>query len=353
MGRMGQGLRIRGADLSFVPDQERAGVRFSDGGREGRVEELLARRGASHVRLRVWVDPAIGSSDRSSVLAYASRCRRAGLGLVLCLHYSDTWADPRHQATPRRWAGMDLPGLESAVFTYTRDLMRAFAAQGTPVDVVQIGNEVSNGLLWPAGRIRPGEQPGDGFVRLIRAGVAGARAAAGASADVAVHLHEGGNAAGCRRIFDALARAGVEPDLLALSYYPFWSGPLEALRACVHDLADRYRTPVLIAETAYPWTLRDADQTPNVVRREEQLPDGSRYPPTPAGQAGFFEALRDLLLQVPAGRGAGFLAWEPAWLPGIAWQGGRGSPYANCTMFTTTGEALPALASLRPRGQPG
>jgi arabinogalactan endo-1,4-beta-galactosidase len=343
----GPGLQIRGADLSFVPDQEQAGVVFSDGGRQAPVEQLLARRGATHVRLRVWVDPSLGSSDRASVLRYARRIRAAGLELMLCLHYSDSWADPHGQATPRRWAGLGPAALETAVHDYTRELVSDFAAQGTPAAVVQVGNEIINGMLWPTGVLpAPDRRPTAALIGLVRAGVDGARAA-GTGAQIAIHVHDSGDPARCWRFFDPLRKSGVDPDLIALSYYPFWNGPLSRLRTCVEELAGRYGTPVLIAETCYPWTLHDADGT-SVVQRADQLPEGARYPPTPRGQAAFFEGLRALLAGIPDGRGAGFLVWEPAWLPGIEWQGGRGSPYSTCTLFDPGGVGLPALDCLRP-----
>jgi arabinogalactan endo-1,4-beta-galactosidase len=164
---------------------------------------------------------------------------------------------------------------------------------------------------------------------------------------VAVHVHCGGDPDRSLRFFRRLAAEGVHPDVLALTYYPFWNGPLAALENTLRALATEFGRPVLVAETSYPWTLRDADRGPNVVTGIEQLPEADRFPPTPAGQAGYFEALRGALQRVPGGLGAGFLVWEPAWLPGIEWEGGTGSHHDNCTLFRADGTALPALDGLR------
>ena len=139
-------LRIRGADLSFTLQEYAAGKHFSDGGRVRPVEEILARHGATWSRLRLWVDPPAGYSNLRTTIAMARRARRAGLKILLDLHYSDFWADPGHQTTPAAWAGQDLPTLAATVRTYTRKTLRQFADAGVPVDMVQIGNEITAGM---------------------------------------------------------------------------------------------------------------------------------------------------------------------------------------------------------------
>jgi arabinogalactan endo-1,4-beta-galactosidase len=146
-------MRVRGADLSFLPRQEQAGTLFSDGGPSMPPEQILAVRGATHVRLRLWVNPPSGTSDLPAVLLMAKRAVAAGLKVAVSVHYSDAWADPRNQATPTVWAGQGLGALRRSVHEYTAVVVREFALQGCPVDVLQIGNEVTNGMLWPVGQI--------------------------------------------------------------------------------------------------------------------------------------------------------------------------------------------------------
>jgi arabinogalactan endo-1,4-beta-galactosidase len=348
------GLSIRGGDLSFTPQLEAAGVTFSDRGRAMPVERILARHGATHVRLRVWVNPPAGYSSEETMLAMAKRARRAGLDVLLDLHYSDFWADPGHQDTPAAWVGQDLPTLADTVYDYTRGIISRFARAGAPVDIVQIGNEVTAGMLWPVGQI----YKSDGshfpeFSTLLKAGIAGARDASrhGHRLDVMVHIDRGGDNGGARWFYDHIAEQGVEFDLIGLSYYPFWHGPLSALHFNLNDLAAAYGKPMVLVEAAYPWTLGNGDALANFITDPSQLPDGALYPATPEGQAAYFEALRGILLDVPDGLGTGFVDWEPEWIPGVGWAPGQGNPNDNLTMFDWTGAALPSLAAMRaPRG---
>jgi arabinogalactan endo-1,4-beta-galactosidase len=342
--------RLRGADLSFTLELEAAGHTFTDAGRRDAVERLLAARGANVVRLRLWVDPEHGHGDLASALALGRRAADAGCAILLDLHYSDTWADHSNQHTPSAWRSADLAMLVDTVRSYTRAVVTAFVDQETPPAVVQIGNEVTNGMLWPSGQIVHSAGPagwGD-FGRLLRAGVAGVRDAAPASTETMIHIDRGGDNGGARYFYDNVVGSGVEFDLVGLSYYPFWHGSLETLSQNLRDLSRRYRKDVVVVETAYPWMLPPAgDATRYFAVAPDQLPDGDRFPATPVGQAAYFEALRATIDAVPDHRGRGFLAWEPAWFPGVGWEYGDVNPYANLTMFTWDGDGLPSLAAFR------
>jgi arabinogalactan endo-1,4-beta-galactosidase len=221
----------------------------------------------------------------------------------------------------------------------------AFARQGTPVDMVSIGNEIRNGILWPIGQVNWSADAGwDNLTTLLKAGVAGARTAnpAGHKLLVMLHFDEGGNNADSRRFFDHMVDAGVPFDVIGLSYYPFFHGPLAAMRANVDDLATRYGKPIVIAESQYPWTLAGGDSTGNFVWQASQLSDG--YPATPGGQLSFYNDVLSILAQVPDHRGAGLFYWEPEWIPGVGWEPGAGTPNDNLTLFSFTGQALPSIA---------
>jgi arabinogalactan endo-1,4-beta-galactosidase len=344
-------LRIRGADLSFTPQLEAAGIRFTDGGVTRPVERILARHGANYVRLRVWTDPPPGYSDADSALALARRAKRAGQKVLLNLHYSDFWADPGHQTTPAAWQGQDLDTLANTVYDYTRRLIARFARHGAPVDMVQIGNEVTAGMLWPEGQIyRPDGAHFPEFCTLLRAGIEGARNGSPRHhrLDVMVHIDRGGDNGGTRWFYDHIAEQGVAFDVIGLSFYPFWHGPLASLAANLTDTAARYGKPVVVVEAAYPWTLDNGDQLENFITAPDQLPDGAAYPATPAGQAAYFEALREVIAAVPDGLGAGFFDWSPEWIPGVGWAPGEGNPNDNLTMFDWDGEGLPSLRAFRP-----
>ncbi|MFR9800841.1 arabinogalactan endo-beta-1,4-galactanase [Pseudonocardia sp. RS010] len=340
--------RVRGADLSFTLQTEAIGARYRDGGAPAPLERLLAARGANLVRLRAWVNPPAGYSTLESALTLGRRAHDAGCDILLDLHYSDFWADQYSQSVPAVWAHQDLGRLAGTVRDYTRDAVAAFARQGTPLSMIQTGNEITTGMLWPVGKVyERGHEQWDGFVRLLTAGLAGALDGATAPLETMVHIDRGGDNGGARYFYDAITARGVEFDLIGLSYYPFWHGSLDTLAANLGDLAVRYGKDVLVVETSYPWTLRQADGTEYYAARLEELPDAARFPATPEGQAAYFEGLRTVVDGVPDGHGRGFVAWEPGWLPGVGWDHGEGNPYANLTMFDWTGTALPSLAAFR------
>ena len=343
-------LRVRGGDLSFLPQEEEAGAVFTDAGEVLPLEQILARRGATHVRLRLWVDPVGGTNDLESMLAMGRRAHRAGLELYLTLHLSDTWADVKSQAIPAAWAGQGLAELAASVENYTRNVVNAFARQGTPLAMIQLGNEVDNGMLWPLGWVSATTADGwDSFLTLLRAALRGATTpASGSAARTVMHLSAGTDAARCRQFLDRVTAAGVGPDIIGLSYYPFWNGSLAALEGNLTAIAGRYSRDVIVAETAYPWTLKNADRTDNVVTRSEQLPDLATCPPTVAGQQAYYERLRQVLQRVPGSRAAGFTVWAPDWLAGVGLTPTHGATYDNLTLFDHRGRGLPALSCFRP-----
>jgi len=144
-----------------------------------------------------------------------------------------------------------------------------------------------------------------------------------------------------------IASYGVPYDIIGQSYYPMWHGSIAELEANLVDSVGRYDKPVLLAEVAYPWTFEDGDGRGNIVGPDAFLPDVDRFPATKHGQADFYEALRGVLTRVPDGRGLGFMAWEPEWVPGVGWQPGAEASNDNLTQFDFTGRALPSIRAYR------
>jgi arabinogalactan endo-1,4-beta-galactosidase len=348
-------LRIRGADISFTLQEEAINQTVSDNGTVAPIERILASHGANYVRLRLWVNPQGGRSDMNSTLELARRAHVAGLKLLLDLHYSDSWADRTTQQIPAAWQGQTQQGLRSTVETYSRDTVAALARQGTPADIVQIGNEVTHGMLWPNGRIySPAGETWVGFADLIKAGIAGARAGNPNQVPlIMVHTDTGGDQNASDYFYDHLLQQGVSFDLIGLSYYPFWNGSLADLRQNLNSLTTRYNKDIIIAETAYPWTLSSSGGAPSVVSTAAALPDAAAYPATPQGQARYFAALNQILREVPNGRGAGYFIWEPGWLPGVPADERTGNAHSNLTLFDWWGHGLPALDAFRPTGGSG
>jgi len=268
----------------------------------------------------------------------------AGMKVYLDIHYSDFWADPQHEDTPAAWQGQDLATLSDTVRSYTHDVISAFARQGTPVGMVSIGNEIRNGMLWPTGQINWTADTGwDNLATLLKAGVAGAESANPAHNQLRVMLHfdEGGNNADSYRFFNNLVSRGVPFDVIGLSYYPFFHGPVAAFRDNVDKLATQFGKDIVVAETQYAWTLANGDTTGNFVWQASQAEGG--YPISRGGQLSLDSDLLSILAQVPGGHGAGLFYWEPEWTPGVGWEPGAGTPNDNLALFDFQGRALPSI----------
>lgn len=335
---------VLGHDLSTLQQLEDVGRTFSDNGRVQPAERIVAHHGATYIRERLWVNPPMPYNNLAHILTMARRIKRAGLKFLLDFHYSDFWADPGKQPTPQSWQGQDLPSLANTVYNYTRDVLQQLARQGTPADMVQTGNEVTDGMLWPLGQIYVnGNQNWVQFTTLLKAAIAGVRDSSRGnnSAEVMVHIDRGGDNGGSRYFYDNILAQGVDFDVIGLSYYPWWHGPLSALQANLNDLAPRYNKDIVVAETAYPWTFADGDGYANIVTAQTAL--GTSYPATPEGQLDYMYAVLSILSQVPEHRGRGVVYWEPAWIPGVGWEPGAGDAWDNMTLFDFNGRALSSI----------
>ncbi len=335
---------VLGHDISTLQQLEDVGKTFSDHGRVQPAERILAAHGATYIRERLWVNPPMPYNDLPHVLRMARRIKAAGLKFLLDIHYSDFWADPGKQYPPASWQNQDLATLTNTVYDYTRDVIEQLARQGTPPDMVQTGNEVTNGMLWPLGEIYiDGGQNWSGFTTLLKAAIAGARDGNPRSHKmrIMVHIDRGGDNGGSQYFYDNILAQGVDFDVIGLSYYPFWHGPLSALQANLNDLSPRYEKDIVVVETAYPWTLANGDSLANEITDPSQLP--SAYPATPEGQLAYIRAILSIISQVPEQRARGMVYWEPAWIPGVGWEPGAGNAWDNMTLFDFNGRALSSI----------
>lgn len=335
------GLTVKGGDLSTLPKNEAYGATYATAtGQRGDALGLLRGAGMNYVRLKVWVNPADGYNNKARVLAMAQRAKAAGAKVLVDFHYSDRWADPGQQTKPAAWASHGYSQLRTDVYNHTYDVLDALKAQGTTADMVQIGNEINGGMLWPEGSTA-------NFGQLAGVLTSGAQAAKAVSAttQVALHLAEGGDNGGTRWWFDQAVARQVPFDVIALSYYSYWHGPLSALQANLDDVSARYNKPVLVAETAYASTLANNDALENVIANSSQLAAG--YPATPAGQAANLRDVMNVVEAVPNGRGLGVVYWEPAWtaVKGSGWDPedpASGNAWENQALFDYSSRLLPA-----------
>ncbi len=362
---------IKGMDVSTLLEVERLGGTFCDRGRQDDAMEILKRYGMNLVRLRLWNHPfdaqgnsyGAGGDDIETVLALAKRAKKLGADWMLDFHYSDFWADPGKQTVPKAWQGLDEKGLEKAVHDYTRDVLKRTKEEGVTPGFVAVGNELSNGLLWPFGKT-PNYRA---IAAFVSAGVRAVREA-DPSIKVMLHLDNGGNNALYRTWFDHyLDNGGEDFDYIGLSYYPFWHGTFSMLRDNLHDIAVRYGKDLMVAEVSMGYTMEDyaayerlAPHERKGMATKKELADRIDYPMTPQGQADFMRDLLEILRNVPDGRGKGFCYWEPAWIPvpGSGWatraacdyiheSGPYGNEWANQALFDYNGNALPALEVIR------
>lgn len=342
---------IRGVDISSVGEIEKHGGKFyNDNGKEEDIFKILKEHGVNWIRLRVWNNPTSGGGNNSveTDLPLAKRAKAAGLKLLVDFHYSDSWADPAKQPMPKEWVGLNEKKLNATVEAYTRDSLKKFIAAGARPDMVQIGNELNNGFMWPLGKIwgDQGEKVGGfaAFTRLLTSAAKGVRAAqaGGEKIKIVIHLADGCNNGLYHSVFDEVTKAKVDFDVIGLSYYNYWHGSTVELKRNLADLRKVYKKELCIMETAYAFTEDDGDAQGNVFQIYSG--DNEGYLPSVQGQA---TAIRDVINTAASVEGTlGVFYWEPAWIPvkGAGLSTTEGDTWENQGMFDFEGRALPSLA---------
>ncbi len=361
---------IKGMDISSLHAVEQCGGRFFDNGKEGDLFDILKRYGTNAVRLRLWNDPyaedgrpyGAGTNDLPVTVCMARRALAHGMQFLLDLHYSDFWADPGKQIKPKAWADYDDDQLERAVYDYTREVLLALREADAFPTMIQTGNELTNGLLWPNGKM----PAYDNIARFVSAGIRGARSV-DPKLPVMIHLDNGGNNELYRDWFDHYMERGEDFDVIGLSYYPFWHGPMSGLENNMRDIAEHCQKDLIVAEVSMGFTMEDykayeklEDKQRKGMATRQALVDKVPYPMSPQGQSDFMKDFMRIVRDIPNGRGKGFYYWEPAWIPvpGLGWatpeslayigdKGPCGNEWANQALFDYDGNALPALKIIR------
>jgi arabinogalactan endo-1,4-beta-galactosidase len=340
---------LLGADVSALASRPAMDGLFNENGRPGSEIEILARHGWNTFRLRVFVDPIRQAPFNSvaNTIPVAKQIKAAGALFLLDIHYSDTWADPQHQETPEAWRSLDVGHLEKRIEEYTADVIQQFRAAGAMPDMVQVGNEITGGMLWPLGHVRvpPSAvkldagpiqalpQPyddavqWDNFARFLKAGVRGVRKGSGASVPrIVIHIDCGGDWPVTRWFFDNLLKAGVDYDIIGQSFYPFYHGTPEDLQGNMVRCERTYHKPFLVAETGYSQSGGDE----LIKERKYNL-----WPGTPDGQLQFMADLINLVRRTPGGMGVYY--WAPE---GRALGGGN-------SIWTANGSPGPSVSVLQ------
>ncbi len=334
-------LSILGADISSLQKSEDLGGIYRDtDGTPGDALQIMKDHGLNYARLRVWVDPADGYNSVETVLAMARRLAEKEIKLLVDFHYSDNWADPGKQIKPAAWAELDFEGLTQALYDHTFDVCSRLVAQGTPPDMVQVGNEINAGLLWPDADY----QNFDNMAVLLTAGYRAVKDCSPGT-PVMLHIAEGGDNELARWWFGNITRRDVPFDLIGISYYPFWHGSLGQLQFNLNDITERYDKDVIVVETAYAFTNQDKDDYPNIAEESMATPG---YPFTPQGQRDMLRDVMAVVRAVPNGRGLGVFYWDAVWtaVEGNGWDGSdptTGNAWENQALFDFDDVVLPAF----------
>ena len=323
-----QPVFLRAVDISAYPEIALTGPLFYNAtGVQQDFLEILKENGVNAVRLKLWVDPANQHASLAEVKSFSETLKSHGFKTWLTVHYSDTWADPGHQQTPGRWVGLDFETLKDSVFAYTVTVVREIEP-----DYIQIGNEINPGFLFPLGSISQHLQQ---FQELLQMASKAVRQT-NRKTQIIIHYAGFENA---DWFFEQTK--SIDYDIIGLSYYPLWHGKsLDKLKQKMQYLTATFDKKIVIAETAYPFTLGWNDWTNNIVGLPEQLilPD---FPASEIGQHNFLQKIKTITQEVEGG--IGFCYWGAEL---IAWKGPEAtdaSPWENLAVFDFNNRGLPVL----------
>lgn len=346
---------IKGADVSIMPELERNGTKFYDNGIEQDGLTILKNHGVNWIRVRIWNNPYVvgpegvggGNTDEAKAIEMAKRAKALGMKVLVDFHYSDFWVDPGQQKKPDAWKNDSGDKLVDDVYAYTAKVMQDFNAQGVTPDMVQVGNELNNGMLWPEAQLT--EDNPNGYKFLAKLLNAGLQAVHDNDKDnkVKTMIHLAGVDVNLYHTFfdNLIVKNKVNDfDIIGMSFYPFWHGTMDDLKNTMNDVSAKYNKDVIAVETAFGYTLEDADFEKNNFGTNEEKVSG--YKATVQGQA---TGLRDVMATVASvndNRGLGIFYWAPDWVINekVGWKSnGGGNGWDNLILFDTKGNALESM----------
>jgi arabinogalactan endo-1,4-beta-galactosidase len=342
---------ITGCDVSMLPTIEKSSGIFRDNGKPGDAIQIMHDHGCNLFRVRLFVNPSSDYAstfgavqDLSYVRALAKRIKASGAEFLLDIHYSDTWADPGKQFMPADWKKLDYDALKQKVHDYTISVMTDLRDSGVTPDMVQVGNEITAGILWPQAAVLdvPADQQSRQWQRFAELISTGCKAVRSFQTDahpirIMIHIHGGGKEGMAKYFFGKFKLDPADYDIVGLSFYPAWDDSIDYLKQNMADAIDLTGKDVILAETSYPW---------------KALPDKVglatlQWPQTPAGQKQYLNDLIDVIHRAPGDHGRGFVYWYPEAipLPGMnIWRMGYEA------LFDSSGNALPGLDAFSRHG---
>lgn len=304
----------RGMDVSAVLALENSGVKYYNfDGEEQDVFMTLAQAGVNYIRLRVWNDPydengngyGGGNNDVASAITLGQRATQYGMKVCIDFHYSDFWADPKKQFVPKAWEGMDIEEKSAALYNFTLESLTQILEAGVDVGMVQVGNEINNGMC--------GETDVANVRKLLTAGSKAVREVAASSGKdilVAVHYTNIDDMKKLDTLLTGLQVKEIDYDIVGLSFYPYWHGTMEDLKNAITHVRNTYGKKVYVAENAYCYTSEDGDGSANSIKGTDDLAEG--YSASVQGQA---NEVRDVCAVASEAGAEGVFYWEGTWIP--------------------------------------
>jgi arabinogalactan endo-1,4-beta-galactosidase len=346
---------VIGADMSYVNEIEDAGGVFKINGRKKDPFLILKSVGVNTMRVRLWNHPAwklplTGGklySDLQDVEKTIRRAKAAGMAINLDLHYSDTWADPAHQLTPAAWNNLSFDVLKDSVYQYTLEVLNHLKVKSLVPEMIQIGNETNNGMLWPQGKTN-GNEGWESFAALLNTGIKAVKDFSKTSAvqpQIIIHVAQLQDA---ENWLKQLMQNGVKDfDILGLSHYYQWSAyhDMNLAGKKTDSLRMLCKKKIMIVETAVPWTAADADSYTNILVADKKI--DRLYEVSVKGQQHYLD---DLIAVTVKNGGSGIMYWEPCWITSSMqdpW--GKGSAWDNAAWFDFTGNLHKGLMFIKTR----
>lgn len=323
-------LEIKGADLSFLPEIRQSGIiLYNSQGQQEDMLTTLKNAGVNTVRLRLWKNPLTSTSNFETVKSLTKEIQSKGMKVILTVHYSDTWADPSHQAKPNEWNNNTFAQLQENVYQYTKKTITEINPE-----YIQIGNEINNGFLWHEGNISNLLQ----MKMLLQKGISAVRET---NPKTKIIIHFAGFD-GVNWFFSQID--GLDYDIIGLSYYPMWHGKnLTTLQQNLETISNTQNKPIFIAETSYPFTFDWNDYTNNIIGSSSQIL--SEFPATETGQKDYLNKIKEITANVP--KGIGFCYWGGEWISYKGKTSTEGSSYENQAFYNFNNKALPVLEAYK------
>lgn len=332
-------LPYKGVDWSSLLVEEKAGKTYKNSaGQTQPLETILKASGVNTVRQRIWVNPSDGNYNLDYNLRLAARAKAAGLKIYLDFHYSDTWADPGHQAKPAAWKSLSTDALVTKIYDYTKEVLNAFAAQNISLAIVSIGNEITPGLLFPTAQLSASGGPKNAAALLKSASKAIKESNMAPTPKIMIHLDNGWKEATQTWWYDTVLGSGggfsaADYDVQGVSYYPFYNSgaTLSALASSLSTMVKKYGKEVMVVETDWP------TYCPNPSYAFPS--DAKSIPFSVAGQTEWMKQVAAKVTGVGS-KGTGLFYWEPAWIDNA----GLGSSCPYNLMVTDSGQAMDSLS---------